>query len=167
MKYTVTINQAAAAALGDLDLDDCAIIEWLSVICNTKNEAIAKERIGKKTWIKYGHLIHDMPLIKPKTKEALRKRLVHLRDRGYIAMETVKQRVYVELLSKCEKLYVDNFEGYAFRSIKPSTQVDSYYIKSISKKRKGSTEKTKRQEGISGYQKFQQKKAELRGKQAK
>ena len=161
MKYFVSVNQYAAAQLGDLDLVDCAIIDWLLVICNSKSEAIQKERIRGKTWIRYSHLLHDMPLLGFTTRESVRKRLNQLKDRKYISMERIGQRTYVEVLEKCEKLLVDNVwkseqkpSTVVDSQAKLSTQVDGYNNNSLSKERKGSTEKLNPQGQNSGYAKY-------------
>lgn len=176
MKYFVNVNQIAAARLGDLDLVDCAILDWLMAICNSKNDAIQRERIGTRTWVRYSHLLHDMPLLGFTSKEAVRKRLVRLRRNGYITMDLIKQRTYIDLKQKCEQLLVDNMWKYDAQNQKPSTSVDGmkipstpvdgYYINNISKRNKGSTPSLKHQVENSGYQQFQDTKAKLQGKRS-
>lgn len=174
MKYFVTVNQVAAAKLGDLDLVDCAILDWLMAICNSKNETIQRERIGTRTWVRYSYLLRDMPLLGFTSKEAVRKRLAHLKNSGYISMDLINQRVYIDLKQKCEQLVVDNMWRNDAQNLKPSTgvdgknkpstHVDGHYYINKSNKRKGSTQSSNQQGKNAGYHRFQQTKAKLQGK---
>lgn len=104
MKLVIVINQQAATALGDLDLIDCAILDWLMTICNSRNERIAAERRQGKTWVNYHKLMNDMPLLGFSTKSAVSKRLKKLQQNGYITLHTHQQRTYIDITAKCDRL---------------------------------------------------------------
>jgi hypothetical protein len=66
VKYSININQLVLAETS-LDIGDAAILDFLTFICNSRNEKVEAERIrderGSCTWVDYGHLLRDMPLL--------------------------------------------------------------------------------------------------------
>lgn len=112
MKLVIVINQQAAAAMGDLDLIDCAILDWLTTICNSRNERVAAERWRGKTWVNYHKLMTDMPLLGFSTKSAVSKRLKKLQQHGYLTLQTHQQRTYIDITPKCERLTLDRSQPF-------------------------------------------------------
>jgi hypothetical protein len=111
MKYNFSINQAAAVELGDVDIVDCAIIEWLRDICVSQSPRIKEQRTKGYTWVSYQYAIDDMPLLGLNSKPAFRKRLQAIINKGYFTARAANQRVYVKPTPKMDRLFympVDN-----------------------------------------------------------
>ncbi len=105
MKYTFNINQVAAVELGDVDVVDCMIIEWLRDICVSQSPGIVSERRGGYTWVSHQYAVSQMPLLGFQDKSAFRKRLQKLLDKGYFCAITKDQKCYVKPLPKMDKLF--------------------------------------------------------------
>lgn len=105
MKYTFTINQAAAVELGDVSLVECAIIEWIRDMCVSQNPRIASHRVKGHTWISYQYAIDDMPLLGLNSKEAFRYHIQGLLQKGYITAHRENQKIYVKPTPKMERLF--------------------------------------------------------------
>jgi len=111
MKYNININQLVLSKT-NLDLIDCAIIDYIYYYCNSKNEKIESQRIknekGIWTWINYQTLLGDMPLIKIKSSGALTPRIKKIEQEGYI--ETFRQgnqKLFIKLNSKIDELFIE------------------------------------------------------------
>lgn len=112
MKYTIVVNQRTVADVNEtiedknkkLDLVDCAILEWIIQICNSKDARVCNSREADMTWISYQKIIDDMPLLGITTKGAMTRRLAKLRDGQFIKLSTKNQRTYVDYTLKAEKL---------------------------------------------------------------
>jgi DNA-binding MarR family transcriptional regulator len=107
VKYTIpAIDQRAALALGDIDLIDCHLLQWLFYFCNSKHQALERSKNG--TWVSYEFLAAEMPLLGIK-QTAVGERMRQLRDKGYITLETNKgvRKTYVGLTEKIERLFGD------------------------------------------------------------
>ncbi len=105
MKYTFTINQVAAIKLGDIDVVDCIIIEWLRDICASQSPEIQKNRRRSHTWVSHQYAVTQLPLLGFKDKSAFRKRLQKLLDRGYFSAITEDQKCFVKPLPKMDQLF--------------------------------------------------------------
>jgi hypothetical protein len=105
VKYTFTINQAAAVELGDIDAIDCMIIEWLRDLCASQHPRMEQARKGGYTWVSYSYAITDMPLLGLNSAEAFRKRLKSLLTNGYFKAITHGQKVYVKPTPKMDRLF--------------------------------------------------------------
>lgn len=111
MKYNIQINQLLLAKT-TLNIIDCALLDYLYFFCNSSNIKIEKQRItnkeGKKwTWVDYGKIIEDMPLLGIKTTQSLTPHIKNLEKNGFI--ETIiwqGKRKYIRLLQKTEDIYV-------------------------------------------------------------
>lgn len=121
MKYNININQVAAVELGDIDLIDVCIIDWLRDICVSQSQKIVSKRHKGYTWISYQHAIDDMPLLGLNSREAFRKRLVGLIEKGYFTCLKVEQKVYVKPSTTVDSLYFNRQPQLTV----PSTHVDS------------------------------------------
>ena len=62
MKYNININQKTLSQYEELDLKDCAIFDYIKIMCSSTNDKINKERHKGHAWINYEKLIEDMPL---------------------------------------------------------------------------------------------------------
>lgn len=105
MKYNFYINQVVAVELGDVDVIDCIIIEWLRDICVSQSPRIVEQRLAGYTWVSYQYAIDDLPLLGLNSKEAFRKRLQKLLEKGYFSAKLDKQRIYVKPTVKTDKLF--------------------------------------------------------------
>lgn len=118
MQYNININQEKLAET-KLDLIDSAILEYLYHLCNSRSEAVEKNRLlnddGKKmTWVNYDALILDMPLLRITRKGALTPRFQRLVNEGFIlTRKGGGNRQYVLLLPKVDDLYLKT-EGREF-----------------------------------------------------
>ena len=90
-----------------MDLMDSAILNYLIVICNSKNEKIEEKRIGGFTWVNYMKIIRDMPLLRIKSKGAITPRLHRIAENGYITIKIIKQRMYINLTAKVDELFME------------------------------------------------------------
>lgn len=89
-----------------LDLIDSAILDWLIVICNSKNERVIHQRLDGYTWINYQALITDMPLLRIKSIGAITPRIKRIEDDGFI--ETLRpghRKVYARTTAKVDELF--------------------------------------------------------------
>jgi hypothetical protein len=104
VKYSININQLVLAETS-LDIVDAAILDFLTFICNSRNEKVEAERRrderGSWTWVDYGHLLRDMPLLKITDKSAISRRIQKIEQEGYITTRRVgNQGLYVLLTAK-------------------------------------------------------------------
>lgn len=105
MKYNININQLVLSDT-QLDLIDCAILDWLITFCNSSNQKIQDKRKNGMTWIDYGQLLKDMPLLRIKSKGALTPRFKKIEDSGYISVKLdVGSKVYIALTDKVDELF--------------------------------------------------------------
>lgn len=121
MKYNININQLAAVELGDIDLIDVCIIDWLRDMCISQSTRIANKRVKGHTWISYQHAIDDMPLLGLNSREAFRKRLMAIIQKGYFTCIKEDQKVYVKPSTLVDSLYYNRQPQLTV----PSTPVDS------------------------------------------
>lgn len=112
MKYNININQVALAETS-IDLMGAAILDYLYILCNSKNEKIQKQRIviDSKwyTWVNYQKLIEDMPLLRINTKSTMSVRVKNLENIGFIRIYTDKkqQKTYICFTEKVDELFVE------------------------------------------------------------
>lgn len=107
MKYTIpAIDQRAALALGDIDLIDCHILQWLYYFCNLPSENIERNDYG--TWVSFSHLSNEMPLLNI-ARAGVSQRVKNLATKNYISTYTNKgtRKVYITLLPKIIRLFGD------------------------------------------------------------
>lgn len=107
MKFNININQQAATEMGDVDLVDCAIIDWLRDMCASQHPLIVKQRVDGHTWVSYTHLMADMPLLGFTTKSSVQRRIAKLIDLQYFSCIKVRQKMLVKPLEKLDKLYAN------------------------------------------------------------
>lgn len=113
MKYNVNINQKVLAEEPEsYDLTDGALLDFFWYYCNAKSERIASKRIEKDgelyTWIDYGVISRENPLMNIKTKAGISKRVKRLEELGWIkTTRPENQKTYVSLSAKCDKLLTD------------------------------------------------------------
>jgi len=106
MKYNIQINQLELSET-NLDLIDCAILDYLIFICNSKNEKIEKERRDGYTWINFSNLLNDMPLIRLKSKQSISTRMKKIEKTGFIkTIKNKRNRFFVLLEPKIDTLFV-------------------------------------------------------------
>lgn len=121
MKYSININQLAAVELGNVDLVDVCIIDWLRDICISQSPKITSKRVKGHTWISYQHAIDDLPLLGLNSREAFRRRLASLIEKGYFTCIKQNQKVYVKPSTHVDSLYYNRQSTLTV----PSTHVDS------------------------------------------
>jgi len=112
MKYNININQKAVTDLGyDLDLIDCALLEYLHVFCNSKSKKIIRDEAGK-VWLDLKKLILDMPLLRINNSEVIGRRIKELKMKGFVIAEVKKvegvnnRRLYIDVTEKLESLFL-------------------------------------------------------------
>jgi len=109
MKYNIQINQLALHKT-NLDLSDCAILDYLYIYCNSLNEKIDRQRIkdeeGNWTWLDYKNLIKEMPLLKIKSSGAITPRIKKIEKEGFIRVKRVgHQKLYIRLTKKIDEIF--------------------------------------------------------------
>jgi DNA-binding PadR family transcriptional regulator len=109
MKYNININQLVLSKT-DLDLVDCAILDYLYFYCNSVNEKINEQRItneqGIFTWVTYQTLLEDMPLLKIKSSSALTPRIKKIEKAGFITTHREEhRRLFIKMNDKVDELF--------------------------------------------------------------
>lgn len=109
MKYNININQKAVIDNGfNLDLVDCAIIDYIAGFANTGKMLKTYIEWVEYFWIQYEHLIKEMPLLWIKTREWLRVRLRNLESEGVLDKKIVHgNSTYFKFGSRYELLIAD------------------------------------------------------------
>ena len=113
MKYTIYINQKELSKT-DFDLVDGAILDYLYLICNSKNEKIAEQRINGYTWVDYNKLLNDNPLLRIKSKGALSRRVKKMEQSRFI--KSIERRKnghilkYFSLTKKSNSLFTQTHD---------------------------------------------------------
>lgn len=110
MKYNININQLILADTS-LDIIDSAIIDYLYFYCNSINEKIENHRIrdetGVWTWVNYGTILEDMPLLRIKSTASLTPRIKKIEDAGFISTKRVdNQKLFIKLNSSIDELFI-------------------------------------------------------------
>jgi len=110
MKYNININQLVLSNT-DLDLIDCAILDYLIFYCSSQNVKIDKNRIKEDgetwTWINYQVILDDMPLLRLNSLGALSPRMKKLEETGYISLKRVShQKLYIKMNNKVDELFI-------------------------------------------------------------
>ncbi len=107
LKYYISVNQLVLAEYPDLDVVDGAILDYLFVLCNSRNKKVEYHRQAGWTWIDYKTLLEQMPLLRMKSRAALAKRIEKIEKAGFIATQRIgNQKTYAMLTETVEKLYV-------------------------------------------------------------
>lgn len=106
MKYNININQLALSKT-TLDIADCAILDWMITICNSKNKKIESRRKDGFTQIDYKKLIDDMPLLRIKSKGAISLRVKRIEENGFITVNRAfHQSNFIQLTDKIDSLFI-------------------------------------------------------------
>ena len=90
MKYTILGFSQPALVEADLDLDDAAILRFLVDFHATGGMT---ERVINGTvywWIKYQHVVDNLPILKLQSKDVLARRMKVLAEKGFIEKKTYK-----------------------------------------------------------------------------
>ena len=103
MKYNININQKELSKT-NLDLVDCAILDYIRIMCASQNDKIIKKRIDGYTWISYSRIMEDMPLLRIKSKGAISKRIKSIKEAGFIDVKTKNQMIHVKPTAKMDML---------------------------------------------------------------
>lgn len=105
MKYNIEINQFALTKTG-LDVIDGAILDYLNVICSSKNKKVVGKRIDNMTWVDYTSLMEEMPMLRIKSKSAISRRIKRIERAGFIITKLIgHQKMYFDTTEKTEKLF--------------------------------------------------------------
>ena len=108
MRYTIpAVDQRAALHVGDIDLTDCHLLQWLFYFCNSRSKRIERDAAGG-TWVSYTHLAADMPLLRL-TPSAIGARIKKLTQKGYLTTTYNRglRKTYITLTEKIERLFGD------------------------------------------------------------
>ncbi len=90
MKYTILGFSQSALVEANLDLDDAAILRFLVDFHATGGMT---ERVIDGTvywWIKYQHVVDNLPILKLQSKDVLARRMKVLAEKGFIEKKTYK-----------------------------------------------------------------------------
>lgn len=114
MQYNIHINQAVLAEENDLDVADCAILDYLIWLCNSKDPRVEKQRYKGYTWVNYKYLIKEMPLLRITSTSNISVRVNKLVKTKFI--KTIKKkdnRLFVLLEPKIDTLFRKQNRGVA------------------------------------------------------
>lgn len=111
MKYRIEINQEKLSET-NIDVIDASILDYIMFYCKSPNKKIDKQRIkdedGDWTWINFGTILKDMPLLRIKSKSSLTPRIKKLEDAGYISSKKINnQKLFVKLNEKIDELFAE------------------------------------------------------------
>lgn len=112
MKYNININQFVLSKTS-LDIIDCSILNYIYFYCSSPNKKIEKQRKREEngdcwTWIDFGTLLNDMPLLRIKSKGALTPRIKKIENEGYITTRRdSNQKLFIKLNEKIDELFTD------------------------------------------------------------
>ena len=111
MIYNININQKELAN-STMDLVDSAILNYLIIVCNSKNENIAEQRVFDNeniyTPIDFNKIIKNNPLLRIKSKGALTPRIKKIENEGYITTRRdSNQKLFIKLNEKIDELFTD------------------------------------------------------------
>ena len=134
MKYSIFINQKNITELAPkLDIVDAAILDFLIHFCSSDDKKIKQMTFQEEgisyryTWINYGYLIEQMPLLGIRQKTSITNRLQKISDEGFIKTFYAKdQNVYIRLTEKIKSLYFEESEP-SIKTDRPSVKTDSYH----------------------------------------
>ena len=115
MKYNININQLFLSKT-NLDLADCAILDYVYIYCNSSNKKIEHQRIREDgeiwTWINFNTLKCDMPLLRIKSISSISARIKKLEQAGYITTKRfLHQKLFIKLNDKVDELFVEQNEN--------------------------------------------------------
>jgi len=119
MKYNININQRVLSTT-NLNIIDCAILDYLIFYCNSKNEKIEKNRVDGFTWINYKSLLEDMPLLRIKRTQSITPRMRKLEEDGFIITKIIRVSGYRRLMVNTTK----NIDNLFVEQIKPNRETD-------------------------------------------
>lgn len=107
MQYNIRINQLALSGEKNLDITDCAILDYLIWICLSQDSRVEKQRYKGYTWVNYKHLIQEMPLLRIKSTSSISVRINKLVKAKLIKTIRKKDnRLFVMLEPKIETLFI-------------------------------------------------------------
>lgn len=96
MKYTLQVNQAAAFSIGiqdKVDLIDLCLFDAFKSFANSARCEKMIDEGGIWFWVAYGLIIDDIPLSGIKTKDAIYRRMMKLKDAGLIVFHPNNQKM--------------------------------------------------------------------------
>jgi hypothetical protein len=109
MLYNIFVNQKALIELTpQINLQEAVLLNYLINICGSKSPKIAEKRLDGFTWIDYGKILKDLPLLGLETTTSLIGKIKNLEGYGYI--KTFNERFntgirkYFEITEKCDLL---------------------------------------------------------------
>jgi hypothetical protein len=116
MKYSINVNQLALSKFKKLDIKDAAILDFLKDFCASDDKNVDQmdfEEDGRKyryTWINYGYLIEQMPLLQFKQTSSITYRLQKIADYKLIKIRTLnsekngRRKTYIRLTEKIKEI---------------------------------------------------------------
>jgi len=114
MKYNININQLVLSET-NLDIIDCAILDYLIFICSSASVKIEKQRKntenGSYTWVNFNKLLEDMPLLRIKSKGALTPRLRKIEEEGYISIILEQRKLFIKMNDKVDEVFIQMNKG--------------------------------------------------------
>lgn len=111
MKYVITINQEKLLKLAPAaTLSEGAILDFLFHFCSSVSPAVERNRMtgpdGRRyTWIDYGTVISELPLLGVTTKKAVVRLMRNVEAWGFIrTISPDHQRKFVAITEKFDRL---------------------------------------------------------------
>jgi hypothetical protein len=115
-KYTIVINQKALVGIApNITFEEAAILYYIQKMCEDPHEAIERHRVDGYTWITYGKIINDMPLLRAKSAASLVEKIKKLEKYGLVQTMTKTcqggQKKYFMMPEKLSYLINKNGDG--------------------------------------------------------
>ena len=112
MKYIITINQKSLMEVcPQIKLKEAAVLDYLILFCSSVHDRIEEKRITVKgeryTWIDYGHIINDLPLLRIKSRSCIFEIVEKLAEMGLISLYLDKKagnKKYARITKKGESV---------------------------------------------------------------
>lgn len=116
MKYNININQLAMSEISPkMDIIDGAILDYIIYLCQSVNDKVDAKRYVdennvKWTWLDYGSLIGNMPMLGIKTSGGITHRIKKIEESGFIQTRLFRKRTgsvcYVKITDLVDRLFV-------------------------------------------------------------
>jgi len=109
MKYNIHINQYAAHNFflnTGLNIVDCSIFDYIASLCKSTNKKIKRIIFTDEvyTWVDYGHLISEMPILGITTERGIIKRVNKLLKYQILNKKIIGNKAYFTITNIGKKL---------------------------------------------------------------
>lgn len=90
----------------EITLKEAAILDYIIFICRSMNKKVVAKRKNWKTWVDYGKLIEDMPLLHLKSTGSISKKIDKLVEYWYLEKTLYDRKAYLDMTEMVDKLFL-------------------------------------------------------------